>query len=367
MKKLSYLPEPTDFYIQLRERINTYFTNHQLAKTANAKLFFKIALMFIAYFLAYTGIYFYGKNTYYLFGLYAFIGGWSVLLGLNIGHDAAHNAIFKKPKHNQILLFIFELLGTNAYNWKNRHLGAHHTFPNIMDYDSDVQQTNIVKIFPKDKHLASHAFQHLYMPFLYLFYIGRWIVYRDFKDAASTHIGAYHNAPYPKKELIKMIASKLFYLLYIIVIPALLLPVSFWMMCLAFFILTVSGSLVITMVLLSTHVGEDANFPEPDEQGVLPYSWSYHQVITSSDFSTNNGVITHLFGGFNHHVIHHLFPHICHIHYTKLTPILKEVCIEYNVPYRSKTYLIPAIISHFKLLKRNGQQQDTNSKSQTML
>ena len=107
------------------------------------------------------------------------------------------------------------------------------------------------------------------------------------------------------------------------------------------------------MVLLSTHVGEDAYFPEPDSNGEMPHSWSHHHLKTAGDFSTNSFIITHLFGGFNHHVIHHLFQHICHIHYPALTKILIDVSKRHGLKYRSKKYLTTAVLSHFKLLYNN--------------
>jgi linoleoyl-CoA desaturase len=154
---------------------------------------------------------------------------------------------------------------------------------------------------------------------------------------------------------LKMVLFKVLYLAQMIVIPSLLLDLSLMTTIWAFLLLTVFGSLVITLVLLSTHVGEDANFPEPNSENILPHSWSYHQVITAADFGTKSHTINLLFGGFNHHVIHHLFPHICHIHYAQLTPILIETADKYGLPYRSKKYLAAAVLSHFKLLKRNAQ------------
>lgn len=357
MEALKFQPEDSNFYNELRSEVQVYFTERKISMRANRRMRIKIAFMFIVYCLAYASIFIYGNNRVYLMIVYCFMGGWSVLLGLNIGHDAAHNAIFEKREHNRLLLLIFELLGMNGYNWKNRHLGAHHIYPNVMNYDSDIQQTNIVKIFPNDKHRRAHAFQHLYMPFLYLLYIFRWIIYRDFKDVFSRNIGYFDNSKYPNNEIVKMIISKTFYLFYMIGIPFLILNISFFTMLTVFFALTVFGSLVIAMVLLSTHVGEDANFPETDGNGVLPHSWSYHQVLTAADFGTDSHVLNYLFGGFNHHVIHHLFPNICHIHYPYLTPILIRTARKYGFPYRSKKYLITAMFSHFKLLRQNGLQR----------
>lgn len=359
MKNPVFLKEENNFFSDLKLAVDNYFFMNNISYKANSKMFVKIILMFVIYMAVYLSIFVTTSNSTILFLIYAFMGAWSVLLGLNIGHDSAHNAIFKSSKNNRILLFIFEVLGTNAYNWKNRHLGAHHIFPNIMNHDSDIQQTNIVKIFPKDNHKNIHAFQHIYMPLIYMFYIFRWVVYRDFKDAGSKNIGSYNNSNYPRKELYKMILFKLFYLFYIVILPYIILPFSFLTILLAFFILTVAGSLVITLVLLSTHVGEDSSFPEPNQNGFMPHSWSYHQLITASDFGTESAVLHQLLGGFNHHVIHHLFPHICHIHYPALTPILKEIATKHNLPYRHKKYLFMAVLSHFKLLFQNSKNNAT--------
>ena len=355
IEKITFSPENSNFLNELKERIDYYFKSKKISHFANATMKIKLVVMSLIYVLAYVAIFLVEESHVLMYGLYAFIGAWSVFMGLNIGHDAAHNAIFKRPGANQALLLVFDLLGTNSYNWVNRHIGAHHVYPNIMDYDSDIQQTSVVKIFPNDKHHAYHRLQHIYMPLVYMLYIFRWVVYRDFKDAFSKRIGVFDNSNYPKKELVKMIFFKLFYLSQFILIPVLILKVSWLFAISSFFLLTVVGSLVITFVLLSTHVGEDAQFPEPNDEHVLPHSWSYHQVLTASDFGKSNPLIVTLFGGFNFHVIHHLCPHICHIHYPEITKILVETCQKYNYPYRSEKYLISAVISHFRLLRNNSK------------
>ena len=105
------------------------------------------------------------------------------------------------------------------------------------------------------------------------------------------------------------------------------------------------------MALISAHIGEHSVYPEPNEHGEMPTSWVRHQMITTSDFATESKLLTHLFGGFNHHVVHHLFPNICHIHYPKLTEILKATCKEFGMPYNSTPTLLDAMFSHLKFLK----------------
>jgi linoleoyl-CoA desaturase len=81
-------------------------------------------------------------------------------------------------------------------------------------------------------------------------------------------------------------------------------------------------------------------------------------MMTTSDYATESLLVTHLFGGFNHHVIHHLFQHVCHVHYPAMTKILIEVAAKHNLTYRTKKRILPAMRSHFKLLYNNGLAPD---------
>ena len=86
----------------------------------------------------------------------------------------------------------------------------------------------------------------------------------------------------------------------------------------------------------------------------MPQSWVRHQIVTTCDFATHNKLIINLFGGFNHHVVHHLFPNICHIHYKKLSKIVKETTKEFNLPYHQHKTFFGAIKSHLTLLNQLG-------------
>jgi linoleoyl-CoA desaturase len=64
--------------------------------------------------------------------------------------------------------------------------------------------------------------------------------------------------------------------------------------------------------------------------------------------------LTWLVGGINIHVIHHLLPNICHIHYADITPILKETVAEFNLDYREHHSFSSAVYSHLHTLKVMG-------------
>lgn len=356
MKKPIYPKEPDTFFATLRDRVNLHFSERQIDTYGNARLIRKIMLLTVAYLGLYALVFV--APVWSLPLVFALIGVTGVILGLNAGHDAAHHAIFKNRKANDRLMIVFDLLGTNSYNWRNRHIYAHHPFPNVSNQDSDIQQSKIVRIFPEDEHQKFHKWQAFYMPFLYLIYILRWVIYRDFADFRADSIGAFKSKNIPPSEMLKLMLYKVFYFGYVVVVPIMALEVSIWLILLCFLILTVSGSLFITLVLLCAHVGKDSKFPAPDANGVMPYSWSHHQLMVTTDFATGSKLANYLFGGFNHHTIHHLFPNICHIHYEELTPILKQTAAEFGIQYNSQKYLWQAIASHFQLLKIRGHQLD---------
>ena len=58
---------------------------------------------------------------------------------------------------------------------------------------------------------------------------------------------------------------------------------------------------------------------EGDEN--IPHDWATNQVLNTVNFATNNKLFTWFVGGLNHQVEHHLFPNICHVHYTKLSKL----------------------------------------------
>lgn len=353
-KTITFPPENDDFFNDLRNEISVYFKETNQSIYGNKWMYLKIATLCLVYFLVFAIPFVFQVKPWHIFISYAFLGIWGVFLGVNIGHDAAHNALFKTKKYNQWFMYIFDLLGLSSFNWKNRHVSGHHVYSNIMEYDPDIQQSPIVKIFPQDKRRNFHRFQWLYMPFIYAIFIPRWVFYRDFKDLFYKRIGGFKNRPYPISEMIKMSAFKVIYVAYMVFLPTHVSGLDLGVFIIGFILLMVCSSLTIVVILLTTHMLEDSYFPEPDENGMMPYSWSKHQVLTTSDYATESKIITHLFGGFNHHVIHHLFQNICHIHYPQLTQILKKVATKHNVPYQSKKFIMPAMYSHFKLLYNNG-------------
>jgi len=62
------------------------------------------------------------------------------------------------------------------------------------------------------------------------------------------------------------------------------------------------------------------------------------QVITSASWRGNSRLFEWLFGYFNYHTEHHLFPGLNPSIYPKIQPIVKSICEKYGVPYKHISY-----------------------------
>lgn len=56
-------------------------------------------------------------------------------------------------------------------------------------------------------------------------------------------------------------------------------------------------------------------------------------------------------GGINIHVIHHILPQVCHVHYPALTKILKETCDDHGIEYQENRTFWMALKKHYQILK----------------
>jgi linoleoyl-CoA desaturase len=344
-----------DFYHNLHKEVQQKVLTNKKYKD---QLIIKAASFLTLYFAFYACVLFFGNNTLLLFTFYILTGIAMILVFLNAFHDAAHGAIFEKRRYNEYLTYVLELFGCNSFIWKKRHLVLHHPYPNMQHWDIDVKQSDLVRIFPESKWFSFHKYQHVYMWFLYFLYTLNWFFVRDFKDFFGRHDNYVKRiADIPRAEYVKLFCVKAMNLTVMLFVPMLLLHQPWYVVFFAFITMHFLASAFGVMALLSTHADEHAEFPLPPADGRIKMSWAEYQVAATKDFSTENKLANILFGGFNHHVAHHLFPAVAHTYYPSITPIIKKYARKYNLPYRSYP-LLDAVRSHFMLLKKNGRTEN---------
>ena len=96
-------------------------------------------------------------------------------------------------------------------------------------------------------------------------------------------------------------------------------------------------------------------FPLPDMDLKMEHNFAVHQLYNTCNFAPHNKFITWYVGGLNFQVEHHLFPFVCHVHYPKLSPIVKRVAEKYAIPYQELPSLGSAIAGHAQMLYQLGK------------
>lgn len=362
--KVTYPKEPNSFYKDACKEVDDYFTANNINKYGNSSLISKYLVLKVMLIAIYSLI-FYFQASNMVFLAFAMLGPLSIVFAINMAHDAIHGAAHSNKWINAYFTMQMDLIGANSYVWKKRHQFGHHTFPNTLGKDPDLSQTEIAKLQPDAPHKSYHRFQHLYLPFLYAVYTFNWIYIRDFKDFFSKN-SIIKNIP--KIEYAKLLTYKFIYIAIFVLIPLFFTSLSVGQVLFGNILLHVSASYFLTLALIPSHICEESVFIVPDSEGKMPYSWSHHQMITTTDFATNSQFTTWLLGGFNHHVAHHLFPKVSHVHYPKITPIVKRLAEKYGIAYNHESNVIQIYLSHYNLLKNNGQQKTTTlSERNTLL
>lgn len=314
----------------------------------------KAILFPFLYFATYTLLLWKGTSAQVFFTAYFFLGFFLILNFLNLIHDAVHGVIFSSPKWlNKAFVYFFDLLGANSYIWKIRHIRLHHAYPNIMDWDSDLEQSPLVKVFPQTKGKKIHRYQHIYLPFLYPLYLFNWLLVRDFRDFFEHNRIVRRIIKIPKIEFVKLFVFKIIFFTYLIVIPKITLGVSWSAVITGFILMVLTASMFSLIVLLSPHANISSDFSQPDPEGHLTDTWFEHQLKCTNDVSNDNFFIRFFMGSFNYHIAHHLFPEMHHIYYPELTQILRKFALKYGLPYRSQS-LGESLMGHYLLLKRNA-------------
>lgn len=336
------------FFKDLHREVNAYLRTRKYGAYAPAGYWVKAITLLLAIAFFYTC----ALLTYHaltLFAAFIVMGFGMLLLALNVAHDAAHHSISRHQRLNQWLyLLSFGLQGANGLFWQKRHLHEHHPFPNVPDRDPDLLNVKWLRYTSVQPFKKYHAFQCWYAPLLYAVYTLYWIFVKDFSLSGT---------PVSKKTFARMlmvnVLHKTAYLFVFLFLPMMtndhgLLNVYAFLLMHVF----ISFFLVFTFAMSHYISGQPETVVE---NGVVANSWEMHQVSSSVDFHVNSPVALFVFGGFNCHVAHHLFPSVSHVHYPAITRMIYRHLKKTHLQPRQVTFW-QGIKLHFKLLKEMSRK-----------
>lgn len=355
IKTFKYKNREEEAYKVLKHRIEQYFKERNITRHADAGVIIKSILNVLITICSYGLIMTDYFSPFVMLLLAIVFGISSIMLVFNIGHDAAHNAFSTNPKINKFLTNTLYLTGSSAYLWDIKHNLNHHSTNNVPEYDWTVNiHWKILSVDPNKKVSKLLRYQHIYSPPLYCMYSIFLIFYKEFEMFYWRKIGNILDLKPSVKDQIIFFLSKVIYFTMTIALPILFLSVAWWQVLIGFLIMQMAAGFIGALVAIPPHLGEETVFPTVDEEGYLHHSRLTHHLDTTTDFARKSVFANWIFGGLNTHVIHHLFPNICHAHYIPLTQILKDTMDEYGFKYKETT-TYGAIRSHYNLLKKLGR------------
>lgn len=358
-KAITFGSSYKDFVATLNKRVGNYFKTNNIARQANSEMKIKTVFMFglylVPYFIIVTSAV---TNPGLLIGLVLLMGFGMAGIGLSVMHDANHGAYSKKPWVNTLIGYSLNLVGANVFNWKMQHNVLHHSYTNVHNEDEDISPRGVLRLSPESEWKWIHRYQFIYAWFLYGLMTIAWMVSKDFVRIVRYHkngMAKKHDANI-NKEWIILIATKIFYVTYIFVIPLLVTALAWWQILLGIFIMHYLTGFILAIIFQPAHVIEGTTYPALDENRGLENNWAVHQLLTTTNFGNNSRWFSWYVGGLNFQIEHHLFPNICHVHYRKIAGIVKETTKEFGLPYKSVKTFLEALAGHARLLKQLGQQ-----------
>lgn len=346
-----------EFSSVLRKRVRAYFKENQICQNGNSQMWSKSAFAFGIYLgplliILTAGI----SSIPILFALWLLMGLGKAVIGTSVMHDALHGSYSNKSRVNHFMGFSALVIGVDALIWKIQHNVMHHTFTNIEHADGDIAPSFILRFSPHQPKYWFHRYQHFYVVVLYSISTIVWVTFKDFgKIVQFKNQGLIEEGAFFKKSLLELILKKSFYHLIFLVLPILLLPIPAWLTILMFLSMHLVTGLLLSLVFQTAHVMPDCHFIMQEEE-MIEENWCVHQLFTTTNYAMKNSVFSWMFGGLNYQIEHHLFPNICHVHYPKISCIVRETSEEFDIPYHSLNSFRSAIYSHFQMLKHLGQR-----------
>ena len=354
MQKVSFNNKNSVFFNALKEKVDTYFKSNNISETGNYKLYIKTALLLLSLAGLYTVLVFFTPPTWIAIVLCCLLGVNLAGIGFNIMHDGAHGSFSNKTWVNELMGYSLNIMGGNVYLWKYKHNVNHHSFTNIEGMDDDIDIKPWIRVHADQKKYWYHRFQHIYWIVLYGITYLLWVFVQDFRKYFTGKVGETPFRKMDVKEHVIFWCSKLFYVGMAIVLPMFFVGVV--QTIVGYSIIAFVCGLIIAVVFQLAHIVEDASFSTPDKAVYkIEEEWAVHQVKTTANFATKSKIVSWFTGGLNFQVEHHLFPRISHIHYPKISELVRETCAQFNIPYMEYPTVLSAVRSHVVHLKQVGR------------
>jgi linoleoyl-CoA desaturase len=356
MSKLIFNNRNNEFFQSLKSGVDAYFTENNIKKTGDWRLYSKSIILIGAHLGIYAILMLADVGVVPAIILAAFMGLAGASIGFSVMHDANHGSYSTNSKLNDALGMTANFLGISSYFWKQKHNIIHHTYTNVDGIDDDIAKSPVIRQCDTQKWVPAHKVQHIYLTFIYGLSTIFWIFLMDSTKYFSRKIYTTEAWKMTLKNHLIFWGTKIFYIGYYIVIPTIVWGWQGWLV--GWLVMNMVQGIVLSFVFQLAHVVEKTEFEyiPLDTTKHIESAFAEHQLKTTSNFAMENKFISWIVGGLNYQVEHHLFPKVSHVHYPAISKIIQQKCKEYNVPYNYYTTMSEALASHFRMMKRLGER-----------
>lgn len=317
---------------KLKDAVKEYFKNKENTYYAKGGLYEKLCVYGKFISIVSFSIWTKYKQIKYDSYIYSVLYGLCMILTIfNISHGANHGELVKRYPYwfNKISEYSQFILGHHPFSWKKWHNVSHHQHTNTIQ-DLDTNRSKVYRLHKNQKYLEFYKYQHIYT----------WFLIYPF-----THIYAFVSQ---KRQYIKGYS---FYFILNLFLSILI--------CDKFNLITkllIESFVFGFLFVLINHITHTNDKTEHSD--ISNSCWYENQLRTTANWSCRNYFITHLLGGINYQIEHHLFQSIHHYHYPALRNVIKKTIKDVNmnnnkeIPYHEFSNYFEALLSHYNLLKR---------------
>jgi fatty acid desaturase/cytochrome b involved in lipid metabolism len=403
---------PDAFYPTLKRRVHQHLKELHVKRRGSLEIYVKsfiiLSTLIISWYLGWV----IGPTqftTVQCLILACIHGAAAAHVGMSIMHDANHAAFSNVGLVNRIMGFGLDLIGASGMVWSFQHVVSHHAYTNLetrtdrnfkqraldsggeakddddlaLSHENDVDVFSsfpMVRMHPGDKRAWFHRYQHIYSPFLFGLFTLVKIFMSDAKFYLSGRVSHVdmHSRLSILGERIAFLGMKVLNIIYMIAIPWYLHGPSHaaMMLVMAHF---VAGE-YLAIVFIVSHISEGALFysggaeigvegadpplqtlneiqqqKQNNHRYVHPRDWAALQATSTVNWAAESWFWGAFSGGLNTQLEHHLFPGVNHTAYRFASPIVREVCQEFGVPYVETRTLGGAIMLCMKWLRDLGR------------
>lgn len=250
-------------------------------------------------------------------------------------HEYSHHQHFKNHYWNDLISYVVGnlLQGFSSGGWKEQH-NMHHAATNVIGRDGDIDLMPLWAIVPSHLQETKQSwlgklipYQHLYWSIGFPFLRISWLVQSiSFVVNMSTSPFEIHR----KRAWIERLALLMhwcFVLIQLYHLPTFQIRIIYFIMSQLF-----AGFLLAHVVTYNHYSTPKFKYDDP-----ILKSYVCLQLYTTRNMRPGI-LIDWLWGGLNYQIEHHLFPSMPRHHLKTVMPLVKEFCMENNLPYMVNGY-----------------------------